>query len=366
MLYYLHQLEQFFGPLRLFRYVTFRGMMALVTALLWGIFVGRKIFAALRRAKASDMVRDASVIRDLAALHEPKKQIPTMGGLAILSGVFVSCLLWLKPNVYSGCALLTGICFGFIGMIDDRLKLKHRNTRGLSGWQKLTAQAVIIAFVLFALLHTTGTCDRVRQLYIPFLKVPLWSSLPIITLFLFWFLVISGTGNAFNLTDGIDGLAIGCALPVLLTYTVFAYVTSNVNLAHYLNLPYLHGAEELSVLCLAVVGAGTAFLWFNAYPAEVFMGDTGSLAVGGWIGCIALMTHQAFTLVIVGLVFVVETLSVMLQVFSYKTFHRRCFKMSPIHHHFELCGIAEPKIVVRFWIVSLLCALFGLMTLKLR
>ena len=366
MLYYLHHLEHFFGPLRLFRYITFRGSMALVTALLWGIWMGPKIFAALRRMKASDIVRDASVIRDLAALHASKKHVPTMGGLAILSGVCVSCLLWLKPNVYSYGALLTGLCFGFIGMADDVLKLKYRNTRGLSGRRKLLIQAVIIGLVLCILLHTTRVCDSIRQLYIPFLKTPLFTSLPIIVLFLFWFLVLAGTSHAVNLTDGLDGLAIGCALPILLVYTIIAYVTGHVHLARYLRLPYLNGVEELSILCPAVLGAGIAFLWFNAYPAEIFMGDTGSLAVGGWMGCVALMTHQAFTLVLIGLVFVVETLSVILQVFSYKTFHKRCFKMSPIHHHFELSGIAEPKIVVRFWIISFLCALLGFVTLKLR
>ena len=366
MLYYLHQLEHFFGPLRLFRYVTFRAGMALITALLWGIFIGPKIFAILRRAKIKDVVRDASVIKDLAALHEQKKQIPTMGGLAILSGVCISCLLWLKPNVYGCCALLTGLFLGLVGAIDDGLKLKQQNTRGLSGRRKLATQALATVFVLWILLHTTNVGEHVRQLYVPFLKNPLWTNMPFIALAIFWFLVIAGTSNALNLTDGLDGLAVGCTLPVLLTYTVFAYVTGHIHLARYLNLPYLNGVEELSILCLAIVGACIAFLWFNAYPATIIMGDTGSLAVGGWIGCIALMTHQAFTLVLVGLVFVIEALSVILQVFSYKTFHKRCFKMSPIHHHFELSGIAEPKIVIRFWIVSLLCALLGLMTLKLR
>ena len=366
MLYYLHHLEHFFGPLRLFRYVTFRGSMALMTALLWGIFIGPKIFAILRRAKIKDVVRDASIIKDLAVLHEQKKQIPTMGGLAILSGVCVSCLLWLKPNLYGYCVLLTGLFLGLVGAIDDGLKLKQQNTRGLSGRRKLAAQALATVFVLWVLLHTTGIEEHVRQLYVPFLKNPLWTNMPFIALALFWFLVIAGTSNALNLTDGLDGLAVGCTLPVLLTYTVFAYVTGHIHLARYLNLPYLNGVEELSILCLAIVGACIAFLWFNAYPATIIMGDTGSLAIGGWIGCIALMTHQAFTLVLVGLVFVIEALSVILQVFSYKTFHKRCFKMSPIHHHFELSGIAEPKIVIRFWIVSLLCALLGLMTLKLR
>ena len=190
--------------------------------------------------------------------------------------------------------------------------------------------------------------------------------MPPVALFFYWFLVIAGTSNASNLTDGMDGLAIGCTVTVTLTYAIFSYVTGNIVLSQYLHLPYINGVEELSVICLAITGAGIGFLWYNAYPAEIFMGDTGSLALGAWIGTIALMTQQATTLIIVGGVFVMEALSVILQVGSYKLFGKRCFIMCPIHHHFEFKKIPESKIVVRFWIISLLCALMGLVTLKLR
>ena len=366
MLYYLHQLEHIWGPFRLFRYITFRGSMALFTALLWGLFVGPKIFSALRRAKVKDVGRDASIIGHLAALHASKKQIPTMGGLAILSGVFFSSLLWLRPNIYSYSALFAGLWMGVVGMIDDGLKLKRQNTRGLSGYWKLFAQGLTTIILLFLLLGTPHCNATLHQVYLPFCKIPLWATLPTAMLFLYWFLVISGTSNAFNLTDGIDGLATICSLTVLFTYTIFTYVTSHIVFAHYLHLPYLPGVEELTVLCLTIAGAGIAFLWFNTYPAEIFMGDTGSLAIGTWIGCIALMSHQAITLILVGFVFVVETLSVILQRTSRRLFHRRIFKMSPLHHHFELSHIPESKIVIRFWIVSLLCAFVGLLSLKLR
>lgn len=366
MLYYLCLLEDVWGPFRLFHYVTFRGIMALLTALFFILGIGPKVFAWLRLKKIKDIVRDEKDIKDLASLHAHKKQVPTMGGIVIIGAIVLASLLWIRVNVYAYGALFVGLALGGVGFIDDLLKLKYKNSKGVASHWKWLVQGLATFIVLYFLLSTPGVSTKIDALYLTFLKHPVLTSLPASLLFLYWFLVIAGTSNALNLTDGIDGLAIGCSLTVAITYAIFAYVTGNIILSHYLHLPYLNGVEELSVLCLAIVGASVGFLWYNAYPAEIFMGDTGSLALGGWIGCIALMTQQAFTLIIVGFIFFIEALSVILQVTSYKLFKHRCFKMSPLHHHFELMKIPESKIIVRFWIVSFLCALLGLMTLKLR
>ena len=366
MLYYLCHFESFYGPLRLFRYVTFRGVMALLTALFWGMYIGPKIFRQLQKWDLKDVERSADEVRDLSRLHQHKAKIPTMGGIVIVSGVLLASLLWLKMNVYSYGALFSGIVLSCIGMVDDGLKIRFKNTRGIASYWKWLIQGSVVLILLCCLLSIPGVSGKIDSLYIPFCKQPIFTTLPAVALFFYWFFVFAGTSNALNLTDGIDGLAIGCSLPVLLTYSIFSYVTGNIVLSHYLHLPYLNGVEELTVLCLAITGAGIAFLWYNACPAEIFMGDTGSLALGAWIGCVALMTQQAFTLIIVGFVFVLEALSVILQVTSFKLFRRRCFKMSPLHHHFELSGVPESKLVIRFWIISLLCALLGLITLKLR
>ncbi len=366
MLYYLCQLENYCGPLRLFRYVTFRGFMALITALLFGLWIGPKIFSWLRKKNCKDVQRDEATVKTLAKLHEDKKKVTTMGGLVIVFGVTFSCILWMKWNVYSGGALVVGLALSGIGIVDDWLKVRYKNARGIASHWKWLVQGISTFVVLYFLLKTPGVGNKIDGLYVTFFKNPWMVTMPAVLLFLYWFVVIAGTSNAVNLTDGIDGLAIGCSLTVTLTYAIFAYVTGNIVLSQYLHLPYLNGVEELCVLCLAIFGAGIGFLWFNAHPAEIFMGDTGSLALGAWIGTIALMTQQAFTLLIVGFVFVLEAVSVISQVTSFKLFKKRCFKMSPIHHHFELMGIPESKIIVRFWIISLLCALLGLITLKLR
>lgn len=366
MLYYLCYWEHFFGPLRLFRYVTVRATMALLTALLISFLWGPRIFRWLRRKNFKDVQRDAATVHVLSTLHENKKNVPTMGGIAIILSITVACVLWMRFNVYSIGALMVGLALAAVGAVDDGLKLKFKNAKGVASHWKWLVQGLSTFVLLYLLLSTPDVGNRIDGLCVTFFKNPWFTALPAVVLFLYWFLVIAGTSNALNLTDGIDGLAIGCTLTVALTYSVFSYVTGHIKLSQYLNLPYLNGVEELTVLCLALAGAGLGFLWYNAHPAEIIMGDTGSLALGAWIGCIALMTQQAFTLIIVGFVFVVEALSVIAQVTSFKLFHRRCLKMSPLHHHFELLHIPESKIIVRFWIVSLLCALLGLMTLKLR
>lgn len=366
MLFYLSQLEVYWGPFRLFRYVTFRSVMALVSALLWMFIMGPRIFEWLRRKKCQNVIREASEVRELASLHANKCQTVTMGGLAIVSAVVISVLCWSKYNCFVVGALGVGFAISFVGMLDDWKKIKRRNTKGVKSAWKWLVQGISTLVVLYFLLKDVSVGHKIGAFYVPFLKFPLVASLSASLLFLFWFLVLSGTSNAINLTDGIDGLAIGCSITVALTYAIFSYLVGHVQLSHYLNLVYLPGAEELCILCASIVGAGIGFLWYNAHPAEVFMGDTGSLGLGAWIGCVALMTHQAFTLLLVGFVFVAEALSVILQVASFKMFRKRIFKMSPLHHHFELNNLPESKIIVRFWIVSLLCALAGLLTLKLR
>ncbi|MDR0756055.1 MAG: phospho-N-acetylmuramoyl-pentapeptide-transferase [Puniceicoccales bacterium] len=366
MLYYLCRLEDIWGPLRLFRYITFRSTMALITALLWLFIVGPRIFAWLGKKNCKDVVRSSKEIHNIAQMHSGKASIPTMGGLAVLSGVLVACLLWLRFNCYGIGTLCVGLLLAITGIMDDWTKIKHRHSRGIKSHWKWLIQGLATWFVLYFLLKTPGVGTKIDGLYVPCLKTPLIHSLPAIFLFLYWFIVLSGTSNALNLTDGIDGLAIGCSITITLTYAIFAYITGHSQLSAYLHLPYLPGVEELCVLCAAIAGACIGFLWFNAHPATIFMGDTGSLPLGAWIGCVALMTQQSITLIIVGFVFVLEALSVILQVLSFKLYRKRIFKMSPLHHHFELMHIPESKIIVRFWIVSLLCALLGLMTLKLR
>lgn len=366
MLYYLCHLENYWGPFRLFRYVTFRSILALIIALVFVLLVGPKIFAWLRKKNCRDVVRDASQIRELSAMHADKKNTTTMGGISIVGAVVLAVLLCAHYNCYCVGALLAGLALASIGVIDDWLKIRYRNSRGLNSCWKWLVQGLVAWLLLFFLLQRVESSWEIDKIYVPFLKDPLCCNVPFVLLFLFWFMVLSGTSNAINLTDGIDGLAVGCSITVVLTYSIFAYVTGHIVLAKYLHLTYLNGVEELTVLCFSILGACIGFLWYNAHPAEVFMGDTGSLALGAWIGCVALMCQQAFTLVIVGGVFVVEALSVILQVASFKMFKRRIFKMSPLHHHFELMQIPESKIIVRFWIVSLLCALGGILTLKLR
>ena len=362
MLFYLCRLEEFFGPFRLFRYVTFRGTMAFVTALLLLIIFGPKLFAWLRAKNVRDVIRTEV----LSELRREKKDVPTMGGLGIVFSVVVSCLLWLRFNVYDVCALSMGLLLCITGIVDDWLKIRYHNAKGIASHWKWFVQGISTLILLYVLLSIPGVGDKMDSLYVTFFKNPLMVAMPPVLLFFYWFCVIAGTSNASNLTDGMDGLAIGCTVTVTLTYAVFSYVTGNIVLSQYLHLPYINGVEELSVICLAITGASIGFLWYNAHPAEIFMGDTGSLALGAWIGTIALMTQQATTLIIVGGVFVMEALSVILQVTSYKLFRKRCFKMCPIHHHFEFMQIPESKIVVRFWIIALLCALMGLVTLKLR
>jgi phospho-N-acetylmuramoyl-pentapeptide-transferase len=367
MLYYLYYFSPDWGPLNVFRYETFRAMAAALTALMLSLAMGPKTIVLLTRLKLGQPLRLKSEVRELADLHSSKKGTPTMGGILILFTVTVSSLLWCDPaNKLFWLVLGSMLYLGFIGFADDYEKVAKKNSKGIRGWQKLAAQALLASFVCIYLGYYTSTYDgEWNRLYIPFLKSAVVVNMGVLTV-VFFGLVIMGTSNAVNLTDGLDGLAIGCSISVALTYAIFCYVGGNAKLATYLLLPLVSGAGELAVFCAALVGAGLGFLWFNCHPARVFMGDTGSLALGGVLGVIAICVHQELLLVIAGGVFVLEAGSVLLQVASFKLTGKRIFAMSPLHHHFELKGWDESTVTVRFWIMSLVGAMAALATLKLR
>jgi len=368
MLTWLADYERFWGPLRLFRYETFRALGGAATALLLGFIFAPWLFAKLRELKVAQAFRAADELGILTARNEAKVGTPTMGGLLIYAAVTVSVLLWARPNLYVAVCLLVFTGLGAIGFADDYLKVAKKNSKGLPSRWKLAGQAALTLAAVGLLYFANGeTHLAMSVLRAPFFKNPVWAAMPVWFVAPFFFLVMAGSSNAINLTDGVDGLAIGCTITVALVYAIFAYCAGNARIAEYLNISYVAGVGELAVVCAALVGGGLAFLWYNAHPASIFMGDTGSLALGGIIGSIAFMTQQPFTLVIVGGIFVMEAGSVILQVASFKLRGgKRIFLKSPIHHHFEMLGWAEPKLVIRFWILSVLFALAGLGTLKLR
>jgi phospho-N-acetylmuramoyl-pentapeptide-transferase len=295
-----------------------------------------------------------------------------MGGLLIFLSVFFSTVLWAQPNIWILVSLFVYTALTGVGFRDDYLKVVKKNRDGISSREKMGWQTLITILALAALvLHPTSS-EKIRELWVPFIKYPILTAMPVAVLFVFVFFWVVGFSNAINLTDGLDGLAIGCTITVALVYGIMAYAAGNVKIAEYLLISHVPGTGELAVICGALVGAGMAFLWYNSYPAELFMGDTGSLALGGLIGMIAFMVQQPLTLIIVGGVFVVEAVSVMIQVGFFKYTRRRYgegrrfFRMAPIHHHFQKAGWPETKVVLRFWVISLMCALAGLGTLKIR
>ncbi len=360
MLVWLFQyLEPFWSPLQVVHYITFRTLMAALTALTIALCMGPWLIALLQSYKMGQPIRS-----DGPATHHVKSGTPTMGGLLILASLSVSTLLWADlTNRYIWIALVTLWLFGGIGFVDDYRKLVLKNTKGLSsrekyGWQSLAG------LLIGLILYVTAASAAETTLIAPFFKSFAWSLgwgfIP------FVYFVLVGSSNAVNLTDGLDGLAI---VPVVLcaaTLGVFGYVLGHANFAEYLGFPFIPGSGEIAVYAAALVGAGLGFLWFNAYPAEVFMGDVGSLSLGAALGVMAVIVRQELLLIIVGGVFVVETLSVMIQVGSFKTRGKRVFRMAPIHHHFELKGWPETKVIVRFWIISIILMLLSLATLKLR
>ena len=378
MLTYLQHLEDLFGPLRLFQFISVRAMMAGLTSLFLGFYLGPRLFTLLRSLDARQAFRSEEEVGALAGLHKEKASTPTMGGLLIFVSVVLSSLLWADPNIYVVTALAVYALLTVVGFSDDYLKVAKRNSKGLSGKMKLLGQLIAVAVALYLLIgpvgemltgikgNASGSAAKMSQLWVPFYKEVLWQAMPLTAIFVLFFFTLCGSSNAINLTDGLDGLAIGCTVTVALAYGLMAYASGNSIISDYLLISMVPGTGELTVVCAALLGGCLAFLWYNAPPAEVFMGDTGSLAIGGLVGIIALMIHQPFTLVIVGGIFVIEAGSVILQVASFKLTGNRIFRMAPIHHHFELKGWKETKVVIRFWILSLLFAIVGLATLKLR
>jgi phospho-N-acetylmuramoyl-pentapeptide-transferase len=358
MLYLLaYQLRAYFEPLNVFRYQTFRTLLAGITALIVSLLVGPLLIRRLTEAQIGQSIRE-----DGPQSHAKKAGTPTMGGTLIIFSLTLSTLLLADiSSWYVWLALLVTLSHGLIGFLDDSAKVRRRNSRGLPGRARLVAELVIGGIASTAIYFWSEHGGHVTM---PFLKT-VQPDLGLLYI-PFGAIVIAGAANAVNLTDGLDGLAIGPVMIAASTYVVFAYVAGNARFAEYLQIPHVAGAGELAVFCGALAAAGLGFLWFNAYPAQMFMGDVGSLAIGSALGVAALITRQEIVLGLVGFVFVVETLSVIGQVASFKLRRKRIFRMAPIHHHFELLGWPEPQIIVRFWIVSIVCALLALSTLKLR
>ena len=366
MMYYLHRFSDQFIGFNVFYYVTFRSVAAAVTAFTVSLIFGNLVIRKLTALKVGQPIRAAEEVHRLAELHFGKQGTPTMGGVLIIGAVFLSSFLWARPdNRFVWLALFSMLYLGALGFADDYLKVTKKKSAGISGRFKLFFQ-IILAVIVTAVFLTSPLLEvQARSLYVPFFKAPVITNMGWFT-FLFFALVIVGSSNAVNLTDGLDGLAIGCTVTVAFAYALLSYAAGNFRIAEYLQVPFYPFTGELTVVCAALVGAGFGFLWFNCHPAKVFMGDTGSLAIGGMIGVVAICCKQELLLTVVGGVFVIEAVSVILQVLSFKLTGRRIFAMSPIHHHFELVGWKENTVIVRFWILSGIFALLGLATLKLR
>ena len=354
----LFPLTRYFTPFNVFQYITFRGAYAAVTALLVAFLFGPWTIRVLRRLRFGEEIRS-----DGPQTHQVKSGTPTMGGVLIIFSIVFAGVLWMDiRSIRTWIALSAVVGFGVIGMIDDLRKIRGRNKEGLGAGSKIIGQLLVAGAVTVA-LYLSGGADT-TLLYLPFLKNPVLDMG-------FWYIpfaiiLLIGTSNAVNLTDGLDGLATGLVLMVGLTFAVLSSVTGRVDYAAYLQIPYLPGSGELAILSLAVAGASVGFLWFNSHPAEIMMGDTGSLALGGLVGVLALMVKKEILLIIIGGVFVMEAISVILQVASFKLTGKRVFRMAPIHHHFELLGWSETKVVLRLWILGGLFAILSLSTLKIR
>ncbi len=359
LLYLTEYLTQFHSGFNVFQYLTLRAILGVLTALLISLLVGPLMIRRLSQYQIGQMVRD-----DGPESHFSKAGTPTMGGALILVAIGVSTLLWSDlGSRYVWVALLVTFAFGAIGFVDDYKKLVQQDPKGLSARQKYLWQSVAgLAAALF--LYYTAKAPVETQLIVPFVKdvvIDLGFGYVLLT-----YLVIVGASNSVNLTDGLDGLAILPSVMVAGGLGVFAYLAGNAIFARYLGIPFVPGVGEMVVLCGSLVGAGLGFLWFNTYPAQVFMGDVGALALGAALGVIAVLVRQELVLMIMGGVFVMETISVILQVASYKLTGRRIFRMAPLHHHFELKGWPEPRVIVRFWIVTIILVLIGLSSLKIR
>jgi phospho-N-acetylmuramoyl-pentapeptide-transferase len=377
MMYYLHLLSEMKGAellkaFNVFQYITVRAVAAAVTAFLLSLLCGDWVIRRLISLKVGQPIRTKEEVHKLYELHGGKAGTPTMGGVLILGTVLVSSLLWARPdNTAVWLLLFVLAACGALGFWDDYLKVAKKNSKGVSERTKLIGQAIIALIVTNYFLLNPAIEVQARALYIPFFKDPLVANLGIFT-FAFFALVIIGASNAVNLTDGLDGLAAGCTATASFAYAILAYACGHMGISSYLQIPFYPFAGELTVVCMAMAGASVGFLWFNCHPAKVFMGDTGSLAIGGMLGVVAICTKQELLLVVIGGVFVIEAVSVLIQRVWFKITKarygegRRIFLMSPIHHHFELMGWKENTVIVRFWILSIMFAFLGLATLKLR
>ena len=359
LLYLTDYLSQFHSGFNVFQYLTLRAILGVLSALLISLTLGPLMIRKLNHYQVGQFVRD-----DGPESHLVKAGTPTMGGALILAAIVISTLLWADlSNRYIWIVLAVTIAFGAIGWVDDYKKMIQKQSRGLKAKHKYLWQTIAgLGAALF--LYYTAEVPAELELIVPFFKdlaIPMGMFFVVLTYF-----VIVGTSNAVNLTDGLDGLAIMPTVMVGSALGIFAYLTGNVNFSAYLSIPYIPGVGEVVVFCGALAGAGLGFLWFNTYPAQVFMGDVGALGLGAALGVVAVVVRQELVLVIMGGVFVMETVSVILQVGSYKLTGRRIFRMAPLHHHFELKGWPEPRVIVRFWIITVILVLIGLSTLKIR
>jgi phospho-N-acetylmuramoyl-pentapeptide-transferase len=374
---FLYPLNKYWAPLRVlnvFQYITFRTAYASITALLISLFLGPWLINRLRDFQIGQHIREEG-----PKSHQKKAGTPTMGGVLIVVSIILPTLLWASlRNRYVWVAVLATFAYATVGFTDDYIKIVHKRSLGLTGREKMGFQILVSLAVAVFLLYLMNVHEYDTKLNVPFFKTfaptllierlfstPFWffGYLPFL---IFVSVVIVGSSNAVNLTDGLDGLAIGCTLIASTALTALTYITGNARFSDYLDISYIRQAGELTIFCGSMVGASLGFLWYNAHPAEVFMGDVGSLALGGAIGTIAVIIKQELLLIFIGGVFVAEALSVMIQVVSFKMRGKRVFKMAPLHHHFELQGWSESKVIIRFWIAALILAMFSLSTLKLR
>ncbi|MDD2689795.1 MAG: phospho-N-acetylmuramoyl-pentapeptide-transferase [Candidatus Omnitrophica bacterium] len=362
MLYYLlYPLHNLISAFNIFRYITFRAAMAALTAFLISLIFGPVLIKKLKKLKIGENIRKEDSAR-LHELHRSKQDTPTMGGILVLAAILSSTLLWADIfNKYIIIVLFSTLWLGVTGFIDDYLKQIKKKSKGLTATAKFTSQ-IVLGLILGSILLFDP--QNSINLEFPFLKN---TSLDLDGLYIiFVILVIAGTSNAVNLTDGLDGLAIGIVVMVALAFSVLSYVTGNIKFSDYLFIPFIKGSGELTVFCSSILGAGLGFLWFNCYPASIFMGDVGSLALGGALGTVALLIKKELLLVVVGGIFVLEALSVILQVGSFRLTKKRIFKITPLHHHFQFLNWPENKVIVRFWIIAGLLALLTIVTLKIR
>ncbi|MFC1703739.1 phospho-N-acetylmuramoyl-pentapeptide-transferase [Candidatus Omnitrophota bacterium] len=362
MLYYLlYPLREFFIGFNVFRYITFRSAMAVMTTFLLSVMLGPLVIRTLTKLGFVQHVRKNEK-NYVYPEHQHKQGTPTMGGILILLCIVISVLFWADiKNIYIQLTLLTTVWLGVLGFADDYIKVRKSRSKGLTARAKIFWQ-LLLGLMIGIILYMNPEFST--RLDVPFVKKAVFDLGIFFVLYVV--IVLLGSSNAVNLTDGLDGLAIGCVIAVAAALSILSYVTGHVKLSEYLLIPYIADAGELAIFCAAIVGAGLGFLWFNCHPAEMFMGDVGSLALGGMLGIIAVFINKGLLLVLVGGIFVAEALSVILQVGSFKLRRKRIFRMAPLHHHFEKCGWHESKVIIRFWIMALILVLVTLATLKLR